>query len=129
MSTCAQNAERLSARIAALRESVANDSLSNCAHLAADVLESKDFAELVQAQRLPPDHVEALLWTEEVLHEAEAHLDGHLPLNSELAENLSHRLTSVDDWLRRLSGESASPFNGLLARTSRSFRSKGLVYR
>lgn len=123
---CAQSAERLGTRIAALMHSVTQDSLSCCADLAADVLESEDFAELVRTKQLPADHIEALLWAEEVLHQAEAHLDARLPLNNGLADSLNCRLSKVHDWLRRLTRDQGSPGNNRPGQTSHWFPSTGL---
>jgi hypothetical protein len=122
------SAQQLCNRIADLLDSVTHESLSHCADLAADVLESLEFAELVRAQRLPPAHVENLLWAEEVLHKAEEHLDGTLPLNSELAENIGCRLNQVEDWLRRLAGGRPGGRNLWLAEAFRTIRSNGMKY-
>jgi hypothetical protein len=73
--------------------------------------------------------VENLIWAEDVLHKAEEHMDGGLPLNSELAENIGCRLSKVEDWLTRLSGGGASGRNVWLTEAFRAIRSNGMNYR
>jgi hypothetical protein len=124
----AASAQRLCNRIAELLDSVTHESVSRCADLAADVLDSMEFTELVGAQRLPPAHIENLLWAEEVLHMAEEHLDGGQPLNSELADNIGCRLSQVEDWLSRLAGGQPGCRNVWLAEAFRAIRSNGMKY-